>query len=113
MGAFGSFLNVFGGLVCCLAFSTGAPQGGISALVSSQMVTLTVFEAVTSMVIPNYMQIIGLVIGICGTLTLALPDVMYKFFLILTCQCGKMTELKAKKLLYEQEEKELKDKINI
>ena len=57
-----------------LAFSTGAPAGPISAFLMIKNVGMVVFEAFRVMEVPNYLQLIGLVLGILGGLILTIPD---------------------------------------
>jgi hypothetical protein len=72
------------------------------------MIMLTVVEALVSMVLPNYMQLIGLAVGILGTLILAMPDGMYSLWRSLTCRRSERAEeAKAGNQLFQQEDKEM------
>jgi len=60
------------------AFATRGPMGPIMAILNVQSIILTIFQAVKTLALPNWMQMIGLVFGIIGGLTLAVPDFMKK-----------------------------------
>ena len=57
-----------------LAIGTGNAAGPCMALVSCQMVVLTVASSLINGLVPNFMQFIGLVFGIAGALILVIPD---------------------------------------
>ena len=57
-----------------VAFSTGAPAGPISAFLLIKNVGMVLFEAIRVLEIPNYLQLIGLVLGILGGLILTIPN---------------------------------------
>jgi hypothetical protein len=72
------------------------------------MIMLTVVEALVAMTLPNYMQLIGLAVGILGTLVLAMPNAMYSIWRALTCRRSERAEeVKAGNQLFQQENKEL------
>ena len=73
------------------------------------MIMLTIVEAVVAMSLPNYMQLIGLAVGILGTLILAMPSGMYSIWRALTCRCSESEEEKVTNQLYEADGKELTD----
>ena len=81
---------IFGGIGCifedlgciCLnhAYSKGA-TGKCVALMQLSIILLTIIECIRHLAIPNYLQIIGMLVGIMGALVLTVPDELRRIFL--------------------------------
>ena len=87
-GFFAGNCTLFGAVLIVKAFNVpNAPLGPTVALQNSQVMYLVIVDAFVKQTIPVWMQFIGLTIGIIGTLTLSMPDMMFNFLLCLTrCQ---------------------------
>ena len=72
-GFFASIANLSGAAFLISAYATGDPLGPTSALCNIQTIFLTVLYALISMEMPNWIQILGLILGILGALTLSIP----------------------------------------
>ena len=74
IGAVGSTCQIIAVLCMNLGISTGKASGPIVAIVSCQMLLMTVASSIINHLVPNGMQIIGLVFGILGAMILVIPD---------------------------------------
>jgi drug/metabolite transporter (DMT)-like permease len=74
LGAIGSLLQVIGVLCLNLAITTAKAAGPAIAIVSTQMIVLTMASAVLAGLVPNFMQWMGLVFGLLGAMVLVIPD---------------------------------------
>lgn len=70
----GSTAQIIGILGINMAISTGKAGGPISAIVGCQMVVLTIVSALFTHMVPNLLQIMGLILGILGALILVIPE---------------------------------------
>lgn len=74
LGSIGSLINCVGTFFSISSYATGKPAGPIAALQATQMIMVTIIDSIRFGEIPHYMQLIGLLIGIVGTLVLSMPD---------------------------------------
>ena len=83
------FVQGFGGSFCsCIAgtladYALGlkhAPPGPTVAFLNVRIVIVVVVDALLNQFMPSYIQWIGLIIGIAGTLILSMPDQLLQFF---------------------------------
>ena len=52
----------------------GAPQGPTCAVCQSRVILVTLIDSAVQRTLPNWMQWLGLVLGILGTLVISIPD---------------------------------------
>lgn len=65
------------GVLCLnLAITTAHAAGPAIAIVSTQMIVLTMASALIAGFVPNTMQWLGLVFGLLGAMVLVIPDQM-------------------------------------
>lgn len=76
-GFLASFFNLVGCVFAISSFQTGAPIGPTSALISTQVIFVTVAVSLWKMEMPLPLQTVGLVIGMIGALMLTIPDILY------------------------------------
>lgn len=81
-GTLGSILNNVGIVFVGNACATGV-IGPSMALVNVQSILMTIMAAVFASQIPTWMQVLGLVIGILGSLVLTISDYLKVWF----CGC--------------------------
>ena len=72
IGFFSSIFDICGKACIMKAYSQG-PAGPVSAFVELNNVLLVVFEGIRLMKLPNYLEIIGFLLGIFGALVLSIP----------------------------------------
>jgi drug/metabolite transporter (DMT)-like permease len=84
IGFIGSLGNGCGSFFATAAFATGSAAGPIVAMLNVQVILLTLLSAVRMQIIPNWLQLIALVIGIIGALILTIPDELYSIWYLLT-----------------------------
>ena len=83
-GFFASFFNLIGCMFAICCFSTGAPIGPASALISTQTILVVIVASISAMTVPSAMQIIGLCCGLFGALLLTVPKELYALWYRLT-----------------------------
>jgi len=83
-GFFASAFNLAGCLFAIACFSTGAPIGPASALISCQTILVVAIVAISSQTVPSAMELIGLAIGLLGAMLLTIPDQLYALYYRLT-----------------------------
>ena len=86
MGTIGSFFCCLGDMCAACAYATGAALGPMTCLQASGTILIAILEALWELKLPNYMQLIGLFIGIVGTMILSMPDQMYNCWQRITLQ---------------------------
>ena len=84
-GSIASALNLAGCLFVITCFSTGAPAGPASALVNMQTVLVVIIAAIASGIMPSWIEIVGLLIGIFGAMLLTIPDIIKACFYRVFC----------------------------
>lgn len=72
IGFFSSIFDTCGKACILKAFSIG-PAGPVAAFVELNNVLLVLFEGLRLWHVPNYLEIIGFFLGICGALVLSIP----------------------------------------
>ena len=76
-GFFASGFNLLGCLFAIACFSTGAPIGPASALISTQTIIVVIIVSIATSDMPSAMEIVGLVLGLIGAMLLTMPDELY------------------------------------
>ena len=71
-GSIGSCFDLLGCYFANAAIETGAPIGAVMALCDSQTLIMTAIGAIRMQVLPNWMQLVGLGLGMIGAVVLAL-----------------------------------------
>lgn len=67
------------GVLCLnLAITTARAAGPAIAIVSTQMIVLTLASAIIAGFVPNLMQWMGLLFGLIGAMVLVIPDQVKK-----------------------------------
>lgn len=66
------------------AYSNG-PAGPVSAFVELNNVLLVIFEGIRLLKLPNYLEIIGFLLGIFGALVLSIPKQIKNLLLMAFC----------------------------
>jgi drug/metabolite transporter (DMT)-like permease len=77
-GSIGSCFDLLGCYFANAAIETGAPIGAVMALCDTQTLTMTAIGAFRMQVLPNWMQLIGLALGMIGAVVLALYHYLCK-----------------------------------
>lgn len=94
-GALGGMFTTVGCVFAGLAIASGAALGPMQSILSSQMLVLTLIEAlVPNGIIPNNMQIVGLIIGFVSALLITIPKQIGIFFDKI-CPCLKKSQQQA------------------
>jgi drug/metabolite transporter (DMT)-like permease len=76
LGCFGSCLQVIGGISLNLSLAKSKEAGPPLAVISCQMIVLTVVAALVNGHVPTVLQLVGLAFGLLGMLILVVPDHM-------------------------------------
>jgi len=66
------------------AYANG-PAGPVSAFVELNNVLLVIFEGIRLLKLPNYLEIIGFMLGISGALVMSIPKQIKNLLLRLFC----------------------------
>lgn len=90
-GGVGSLVNTLGSVFVGAAIGTGAPIGPILALLNTQVIFMTLITALTTGVVPNWMQLVGLALGLTSAFVLTIPDQMYSIWYLMT-RCSKQKQ---------------------
>ena len=77
---------MFGALFAVYAINVPGPSGPKMAVMQCRVVLLVLLDSLLKRTVPSYMQLIGLVVGIFGTLILSIPDKMLD---LVCCRCKK------------------------
>lgn len=72
IGSIGSCFDLLGCFFANAAFETGAPIGAVMALCDSQTLIMTAVGSLKMHRIPNWMQLVGLGIGLVGAVVLSM-----------------------------------------
>jgi len=83
-GCLGSFFNTTGSLFCGAALGSGYALGPIIAVLNTQTILVTLVAAAVASTMPNYMQWIGLFLGMFGACVLTMPEQMYTLWYRMT-----------------------------
>lgn len=73
IGTIGSVLNTLGIVFAAKATSIG-PIGPVAALTSTSNILFSIVYAVRFLKFPSILEVIGMIIGIFGALTLTIPE---------------------------------------
>lgn len=90
IGTIGSFFGTAGCLFSQSAIASGAPLGPIGALSNLQMLVLTIISAIATGVMPNWVQWLGLMVGLFSACVITIPEQMLNFvYTVTTCKSKK------------------------
>ena len=80
-GSLSGIFTMIGALFATYALKVdGAPQGSTCAVCNSRIILLVLIDSIVQRTSPPWMQWIGLVLGVCGTLIISIPDELKSCF---------------------------------
>lgn len=90
IGLVGSIVNTIG-LTCMNTAISCGPMGPVASIGASSTILLVIVDAIASRRVPNYVELIALVLGFGGALELVIPDQLASIF---TCGCFRKKAVK-------------------